>query len=133
MPSFSSVQAGLRANGPLVQLSIAVPQAVEDALIAAGNPVPAPVTVGSIIDTGASTTVVRTGLCRSLGLNPVGVIMIHTPSSANVPCEQFSVRLAFPNNVQGTAIVTEALIGRDVLSQAVLVYIGFANTFSLSF
>jgi predicted aspartyl protease len=119
-----------------------VPSAVEDALAAAGDPVPSAVTVQAIIDTGASSTVVRTGTCRGLGLNPVGVINIHTPSSADVPCEQFSVRIAFPNNVQGTAIVTEApmpgqgiqaLIGRDVLSQAVLVYIGFANTFSLSF
>ena len=52
------------------------------------------------------------------------------------------MRLLFPNNVTFETTVIETplqgqqircLIGRDVLSQGVLVYIGYSNLFSLSF
>ena len=55
---------------------------------------------------------------------------------------EYAVRLVFPNNVVFESTVIEAplqgqpiqcLVGRDVLSQAVLVYIGYGNLFSLSF
>jgi len=70
------------------------------------------------------------------------VVAINTLSSTGVLCAQYAVRLIFPNNVGGEAVVTEAplagqhiqgLIGRDVLSQAVLVYIGYTNQFTMSF
>jgi hypothetical protein len=143
MPSFTVNQPrALRANGPLFQLQIGVPRAVEDAMKAAGDPIPTPVTVQAMIDTGASLTIVRAGICAALGLHPVGVVNIGTASAASVPAEQFSVRLAFPNAVEGMGVVTEApmpvpgcqaLIGRDILSKAVFIYIGYADLFTLSF
>jgi len=95
-----------------------------------------------MIDTGASATVLRQGIPAQLGLKPIGVSYITTPSSTNVPCDEYLVRLVFPNNVLWEGTVIEAplqgqniqcLIGRDILSQAVLVYIGYGNLFSLSF
>lgn len=95
-----------------------------------------------MIDTGATATVIRQGLATQLGLNPIGVVHINTPSSTNVPCHEFLVRLLFPNNVLVETTVIEAalrgqhiecLIGRDVLAHGVLVYIGYGNLFSLSF
>ncbi|MGH7208795.1 MAG: aspartyl protease family protein [Nitrospiraceae bacterium] len=95
-----------------------------------------------MIDTGATGSVMRQGLAAQLGLNPVGVAYINTPSSTNVACYEYLVRLVFPNNVLFETTVLEApllgqhiqcLIGRDVLAHAVLVYIGYGNLFSLSF
>lgn len=54
----------------------------------------------------------------------------------------YLLRLALPNNVvvETTAIAAplqdqhiQCLIGRDVLQHGVFIYIGYANTFSLSF
>ena len=95
-----------------------------------------------MIDTGATGSVIQQGLAAPLGLNPVGITYINTPSSTNVPCYEYLVRFVFPNNVifETTAIEAplqgqhiECLIGRDVLAQGVLVYIGYANQFTLSF
>ena len=142
MPSFTSQVPNLQAVGPIVDLRIAVGAAVESALRKAGNPVPTPVVTRAMIDTGATGSVIRQGLAAQLGLNPVGVTHINTPSSTNVACYEYLVRLLFPNNVLVEATVLEAplqgqhiqcLIGRDVLAHGVLVYIGYGNLFSLSF
>ena len=95
-----------------------------------------------MIDTGATGSVIQPALVQQLGLQPVGVVNISTPSSENVPCYQYNVRLIFPNNVIVEAIAIEAplrgqqtqcLIGRDVLAHGVLVYTGYINKFTLSF
>lgn len=142
MPSFTSQVPNLQAVGPIVELRIAVGAAVESVLRKAGNPVPAPIAAVAMIDTGATGSVIRQGLAAQLGLNPVGVTYINTPSSTNVPCYEYLVRLLFPNNLLVETTVLEAplqgqhiqcLIGRDVLAHGVFVYIGYGNLFSLSF
>ena len=142
MPSFTSQVPNLQAVGPVVELRIAVGTAVEGVLRKAGNAIPAPVSAVAMIDTGATGSVIRLGLACQLGLQPVGVTYINTPSSTNVACYEYLVRLLFPNNVLVEATVFEAplqgqhiqcLIGRDVLAHAVFVYIGYGNLFSLSF
>jgi hypothetical protein len=89
-----------------------------------------------MIDTGAGISVVRQGLLPQLGLNPIGLSYISTPSSTNVACHHHLLRLIFPNKVLVEATVVEAplqgqniqcLIGRDVLAHGVLVYIGYGN------
>lgn len=95
-----------------------------------------------MIDTGATGSVIQQGLAGQLRLNAVGVTYINTPSSTNVPCYEYLVRLLFPNNVVAETTAIEApllgqhiqcLIGRDVLAHGVLIYIGYGNLFSLSF
>ena len=95
-----------------------------------------------MVDTGATRSVIRQGLAAQLALNPVGVTRITTPSHTNGACYEYQVRLILPNNVTFEGVFLEAslqgqhiqcLIGRDVLAQAVLVYIGYSNLFSLSF
>ena len=125
-----------------MEVHIAVGRAVESALQAAASAIPSPIPAVAMIDTGASGTVLRQGLPALWGLNPVGLTFINTPSSTNVACYEYLVRLIFPNNVLWEGTVVEAalqgqniqcLIGRDVSSHAVLVYIGYTNQFSLSF
>lgn len=95
-----------------------------------------------MIDTGATSSVIRQGLATQLGLNPIGVTYINTPSSTNVPCYEYVVRLLFPNNVVAETTVLEApllgqhiqcLVGRELLAHGVFVYVGYVNLFSLSF
>lgn len=126
----------------MVEIRLAVGAALESALKKVNQNVPAPLAAVALIDTGASGTVLQQGIASKLGLHPVGVTLINTPSSTNVRCYQYEVRLIFPNNViaQTTAIEAplqgqniQCLIGRDVLAHGVLVYIGYVNSFSLSF
>jgi predicted aspartyl protease len=116
--------------------------AAEEAARKAGANVLAPFPAQAMIDTGASGTVIQQGLASQIGLSPVGLTTIHTPSSTNVVCYKYIVRLLFPNNVTVEAVVIEAplqgqhiqcLIGRDVLAHGVLIYIGYGDLFSLSF
>ena len=142
MPSFTTQLPNLQAIGPVVDMRVWIGTPVEDALKKSGASLPAPIPVTGMIDTGATGTVVQPEVARKLGLQPVGVVTISTPSSENVPCYQYIVRLIFPSNVIVEAIAVEAplkgqhiqcLVGRDVLAHAVLVYTGYINQFSLSF
>jgi len=96
----------------------------------------------ALIDTGATRTVVKTGIAAALGLKPVGGIYVNTPSTSRHFCYEYAVRLIFPNRVVVDQVVIEAplkdqpidcLIGRDILRQGVLVYVGPQNSFTLSF
>jgi len=142
MPSFTAQLPNLQAMGPLVDMRVWIGTPVEEALKKAGLKVPEPVAVKGMIDTGATGSVIQPAIAQQLGLQPVGVVSISTPSSENVPCPQFVVRLIFPNNVIAECLAIEAplrgqhiqcLIGRDVLAHGVFVYTGYINQFTLSF
>lgn len=142
MPSFTVQIPNLEDAGPEFDAAIAISSALEGILREADSPIPGPVTVRAMIDTGASRSVVQRGLADQLGLKPIGITYISTPSSTGVPAFEYLVRLVLPNNVIFETTVLEAplqgqgiqcLIGREVLSQGMLVYIGYSNLFSLSF
>lgn len=98
-----------------------------------------------MVDTGASGTVIAPGVFAQLGLQPVGVTSMSTPSTTTpVSSRLFNVDLTFlTNNVNVTGVVAieaplggqhiQCLIGRDILQHGVLVYIGYINQFTLSF
>ena len=142
MPSFTIGIPNLHEVGPIVELGLAVPLELEDELRRRSEPVPDAVPMVAMIDTGATGSVIQTGLAAQLGLQPVGVSLISTPSSTNVRCYEYAVRLAFPNNVVVGGTVIEAplqgqhiqgLIGRDILAHGVLVYVGYTGQVTLSF
>ncbi len=142
MPSFTAQLPNLQALGPLVEMRVWIGTPVEEALSKSGTSLPDPVPVKAMIDTGATGSVIQPEIAKKLGLQPVGVAKISTPSSENVQCYQYAVRLIFPNNVIVEAIVVEAplkgqqiqcLVGRDVLAHGVLIYTGYINQFTLSF
>ena len=141
MPSFTTAVADLRTLGPVFEALVAVPEQVEAVLRSTGRRVPQPVRVSALIDTGASQSVIQAGLAEQLGLPPVGMAAIHTASTADVPCALYDVRLALPSNVVVGLVAVETslagqsiqvLIGRDVLQQGVLVYVGYTGTFTFS-
>jgi gag-polyprotein putative aspartyl protease len=142
VPTVTIAGTDLRGVGPVIEVRIAVNESVETALRDAGAPVPAPLLVPAMIDTGASCTVIREGLAQQLGLQPTGVRTIHTASHSNVRCYEYLVRLLLPANILFETDVVEiplkgqhidCLMGRDILAQGILVYIGTDNRFTLSF
>jgi len=142
MPSFTTRVPDLQASGPVVEVRIAVGSALEAVLSKKGTKVPVPVPALAMIDTGATGTVLRPDLIRRLGLKPVGVTFIHTPSSTNIRCLQYLTRLVFPSNVVVETVAIEAplqgqhiecLVGRDVLRHGVFIYNGYMQDFTLSF
>jgi hypothetical protein len=67
---------------------------------------------------------------------------VHTASSANVLCDEFAISLILPQGfkVRTTALELplntqgiDCLIGRDVLAQCVMTYIGPENQVILAF
>jgi predicted aspartyl protease len=140
MASFTTQIPNLQQAGPLLQIKIDVPQALKESK--AIQPEPQPVTTQAMIDTGATGTVIQAELIESLGLKPVGVVSVSTPSSTNVMCNQYFVKLLLPNNVTVDAVIIAAplkdqhiqcLIGRDILQHGVFIYTGYINQFTLSF
>ena len=126
----------------MLDCQIAVPQQLEALLAGEGTPVPAPIPVSMLVDTGASGTLIQAGLPQRLGLQPVGSQLISTPSSENVHCLQYSFRLLLPKGLVAVVTAVEAplqgqniqgLIGRDLLQHGILVYLGQENQFTLSF
>ena len=127
----------------MCQVRIGVSEPAANLLRQEGKPVPNPVEVTALIDTGASGTAVKPEVIRQLQLTPRGVTNIATPSSAAHPCNVYDVSLTFANGVVVPVItvievplegqVIQGLIGRDVLAHGILIYSGYTNTFSLSF
>ena len=104
---------------------------------------PKPIELIALVDTGATRTVVREGICKKLNLIPRNRVLI---STAGEPCyaDEFDVAVFFPMLNIGfeTIFVLEApltgqnitcLIGRDLLSKGILFYNGFDNAYTLGF
>ena len=127
----------------MCQVRIGVSGPAANLLRQQSKPVPNPVEITALIDTGASGTAVKPDVIRQLQLTPRGVTNIATPSSAAHPCNVYDVSLTFANGVVVPVItvievplegqVIQGLIGRDVLAHGILIYSGYTNTFSLSF
>ena len=144
MPHFTQQIPNLALIGPNVTVTVGLTARAQAALLAIGKAIPATVTVVAQIDTGAVKTVLNPATIQALGLTAVGTTPIVTPStSAPVNLNLFDVAIVFPSGVviperraieaplKGQAI--QALIGRDILSTAILTYIGPMNQFTLSF
>jgi predicted aspartyl protease len=139
-PSFTTVVPNILSSGPVVDILITVSAKLEDKLKQEGKPIPPPEKVPALIDTGASHTCISQSIIDKLMLEPVGVININTPSSQNVQCGRYAVRLGFPGGVAVQTQITgvplkgqniACLIGRDLLVKGVFIYIGYLNQFTV--
>lgn len=142
MPSITTSLPNLEVEGPILEVHFWIPLILEEQYKKEGKPIPPPIIVKALIDTGASTCVIQDNIPKQLGLQPVGAIKINTPSCQNHECYQYFMRMIFP--VQGltyegpftaTSLGGQnigSLIGRDVLKQGILIYIGYINQFTFS-
>lgn len=140
----------LEPGGPIITVGFVVSAPRRAALQRAGQPIPSPVIVRGLIDTGASCTCVDPTVIKKLQLAPSGTVPIHTPSTGTVPhnCNQFDIGIAIimdngQVHLPGMIIPViesdlnsqgiQALLGRDLLDQGILIYNGTSRSVTLAF
>ena len=148
MPHFTQQ---FQTDGPHLQLYVGVSQPRQQALKDAGVNIPLPILIRGLVDTGPSITAIDSAVIQTLGLQPTGSMLVLTPSTGPMPVQvnTFDVGIVIP--IQTSSFVLQALqiferkkealsfqgiqalIGRDVLSNSLLVYHGRSNIFSLAF
>ena len=148
MPHFT---LQLSPQGPLLNAVISISKERTAALTAANQPIPNPVSIRALVDTGASTTCIDPSILQALSLTPTGNIKMVTPSTGKTPVDidQYDVSIMIPAAlnqipfhlhtipVACTDLVSSqgfhALIGRDILSHCLLTYNGSMAVFTLAF
>lgn len=135
-------------RGPIIKLFVGVSTPRRTALQTAGLPVPTPIVVDFLVDTGASCTAVDAATIAPLGISPTGDILVSTPTTGGQPETrlQYDVALilyhADNSRLFGVhpVIATDfgqqnigGLLGRDVLEKCLLVYDGSNKHFCLAF
>lgn len=123
------------------------------ALEEARQPVPGAQQIRALVDTGASSSMIDKAILAQLRLPPIGSVLMHTPSTGPNPisCPTFDVGFFIASKVPGTWIHTipslqvmecdfsshggayNALLGRDILGQAILHTNGPMGLFTLAF
>lgn len=142
MPSVTINSESLEKDGPRLEIQFLISSELEKKYIEEGKEIPKPIIVNSLIDTGASSCVIQEDIPKKLGLQPIGEIKMTTPSCENSSCYQYYMRMRIPSHnliyegpfigapLKGQEI--SCLIGRNVLKNAILIYIGSENQFTLS-
>lgn len=136
-------QLALRLHGPKVQGLFSLHPVDEQALDKSNEPVPDRVPGLALLDTGASVTVVDHKIAERLHLSPRGTRRLSVP---NATTEQPTFSLAFTivapapftlttlrapsSDLAGLGV--DLLIGRDILSQCLLIMNGPDGSFTLS-
>jgi|APMI01.1.fsa_nt_gi hypothetical protein len=144
------IDVELVGGQPLIGVYVGVSEPRAQALMKAGRSVPPPVYTTLLIDTGASSTCIDGARLGQLELDATGLVEIETPSTRGVPhsCQGFDVSLQIRPQTAGLAFVIPALpiietggfgfgfdglLGRDVLSQCILIYNGVSKRYVLSY
>jgi len=132
----------LRGNGPICEVVIKPSSITVDALKLEKKDIPF-VKVIALIDTGASTTAISQNIVDKLQLVSRGTAPVHTSAKTTENRNEYDVCVEFDTdsyvdvlkvlgaNLQDHSI--DCLIGRDILSDCTLTYIGPENRFILSF
>jgi hypothetical protein len=143
-----TIAGRIDAWGPMIMVRVGATARRVASLRKAGRPVPTPMDVLALLDTGASSSALDRHAIRQLDLESRGFVSIHTPSTGAGYVDRdsfdalFTLGAGSPGEVQATCEVVEAdfahqgffaLIGRDVLSLCVLTYHGPSGRFTLDF
>ncbi|MBI5794382.1 retroviral-like aspartic protease family protein [Candidatus Uhrbacteria bacterium] len=132
----------LRQSGPTIEVYVSPSLALRTELEKNAETFTKRVKKIFLIDTGASSTLMKTGVAEELGLIPKGQIGVHTPTSQNFSCYTYDIDLILPNHIVfQNLFVCEAplsgqnidgLLGRDILERGIFIYTGYANQFTLA-
>jgi len=139
----------LEETGPLIQVVVSMPPALEEFCVTKGIEIPAPVSGYALVDTGASATSVHEPILQQLSVLPIDSIPSATPSG---PGRSFvyPAKVSFPtlnvsdvrmDRVLGSELNWQTsdgktiimLLGRDLLKYFLLVYNGPGSTLTLAF
>ena len=138
----------MTADGPIINVLVGVSNLRFQALLAANQPQPQPITVPMLIDSGSSRCCVDQGVLAPLGLRPIGNVTMHTATTggSSVSCDQYDVSLMI-QHLQSPFFVPiirvvecrplggtiQGLLGRDFLSRCLFLFQGEIQAFSLAF
>jgi len=125
------------------QVNVGPSREMIEAMASLGAAVRSPFPVTALIDTGAYATVLNPETIARLGLKPVGIAPITTPSTTEaLVCNRYHVNLYFADDVVIENIFAieapmggvpyHCLIGRDVLRSATFLYEGRTNRYKLT-
>ncbi len=139
----------LVANGAVVELLIGVNESRREVLRRNGFPVPERIRVAAQVDTGTRFSAVDRQVLSRLDIQPVDTILVRTTSTteAPVPFRRYAVSVALETDQVELFLTSvevlecffapdegiQALLGRDVLENCLLVYDGKNKSFSLAF
>ena len=99
----------LAALGPVLAVSVSIPQALAAFNTRQQIPLPSPITGLALIDTGATKSCVHAPIMSNLGVNPIGVVTSGTPAG-QVLHSLCPAHFTFPaTNIEIDFIVTERL------------------------
>jgi hypothetical protein len=138
----------LHTDGMVVQAEIGLIESDAAALVQAGRPIPRPVKVRALVDTGADRTSVATHVIQHLALAPFIYGILQT-AGGSLKVNLYRVALSVSSLTSSAAptlslpdlLVSEltvslpfdVLIGLDVLRECLLVLDGSGQQFILSF
>jgi hypothetical protein len=145
-PDFAGTLMG---DGPLIPVEVSMPAALQEWCAKNSVPIPAPVSGYAMVDTGASISGIHEDILTSLSIVPLDSIPLSTPSGSSRTFI-YPTQVSFPAlQVQGYSMSRVAgfqldwttndgkrvimLLGRDLLSQFLLVYNGKTNTVTLAY
>jgi hypothetical protein len=148
MPILSDV---LTAEGALVDLLVGLSAATIHALRTAGRPVPSPLPVRALIDTGADMTCVDRNVLQGLPLAWGGMALANVPTHGGITIaaqHEVTLTIVHPSGNPSDDLIEpnlyvlelplaslgfQALIGRDVLARCCFRYDGPASQFDLEY
>lgn len=131
-------------QGARLLAEISIPSIVANTLLKERQKIPSPLVAPVLLDTGATKTCVDEDILKALGLPAVGRAAVSTPSGKSTLL-LYPVKLEFPgtplrplefSSVIGASLKEQGigvLIGRDILSDCILIWNGPAGHFSISF
>jgi hypothetical protein len=132
---------------PIIELYVGINPEEIQSRKERNDPIPATISVRALIDTGCSQTCIEERVLIGLGLIPVGETLFRTPSIGPQPISAYEYAVEIASNEETVAILAsnlrvvgvqdlggpqvEALLGRDVLNECLMVYDGPARHLSL--
>jgi len=133
----------LLTNGPALTIEISVSDSHAAVLNQGSIPIPQPIPGSALIDTGARFTAIDIDALNQLGIPPISTIQVVTPSGKDTQ-GVYMCQIDFPgttipslqHSVTGSKISPfghVALIGRDILNSALLVYDGKHGMWTIAF
>src|SRR5262245_3632748 len=139
----------LQADGPIMPVEVNVPLALSEWCIRRNIAVPQPISGYALIDTGSSISGIHEAVLEQLGILPIDSIPLSTPAGSG-RAFVYPTCVSFPAlNVAGCAISRVVgdqlnfetpdgkkiimLLGRDLLSQFLLVYNGRSSSITLAY
>jgi predicted aspartyl protease len=134
MPEIIEQRSNLELTGAVFRFHITVPQDITSEV--------KPLDIAALIDTGAHSTVIQTGIAAKLGLPPTRPVKIQSAKYPEFRSHMYRIRLLLAPGVDIEVEAMEApmrgyyyecLIGRDVLKHCMLFYDGKTNSFALHF